>query len=30
VTIPTAGRVASLNIAVAAGVLVFEAARNAN
>jgi 23S rRNA (guanosine2251-2'-O)-methyltransferase len=30
VTIPGAGRVASLNIAVAAGVLVFEAVRNAN
>ena len=30
VTIPTAGRVASLNISVAAGLLVFEAVRNAN
>jgi 23S rRNA (guanosine2251-2'-O)-methyltransferase len=30
VTIPTAGRVASLNISVAAGLLVFEALRNAN
>jgi 23S rRNA (guanosine2251-2'-O)-methyltransferase len=30
VTIPTAGRVESLNISVAAGLLVFEALRNAN
>lgn len=30
VTIPTAGHVASLNIAVATGLLVFEAVRNAN
>jgi 23S rRNA (guanosine2251-2'-O)-methyltransferase len=30
VTIPTAGRVASLNISVATGLLVFEAIRNAN
>jgi 23S rRNA (guanosine2251-2'-O)-methyltransferase len=30
VTIPTAGRVGSLNISVAAGILVFEALRNAN
>jgi 23S rRNA (guanosine2251-2'-O)-methyltransferase len=30
VTIPTSGRVASLNISVAAGLLVFEAVRNAN
>jgi 23S rRNA (guanosine2251-2'-O)-methyltransferase len=30
VTIPTAGRVGSLNISVAAGLLVFEALRNAN
>jgi 23S rRNA (guanosine2251-2'-O)-methyltransferase len=30
VTIPTAGHVASLNISVAAGLLVFEAARNTN
>jgi 23S rRNA (guanosine2251-2'-O)-methyltransferase len=30
VTIPTAGHVASLNISVAAGLLVFEAVRNAN
>jgi 23S rRNA (guanosine2251-2'-O)-methyltransferase len=30
VTIPTTGRVASLNISVATGLLVFEAIRNAN
>lgn len=30
VTIPTVGRVASLNISVAAGLLLFEALRNAN
>lgn len=30
VTIPTTGRVGSLNISVAAGILVFEALRNAN
>ncbi len=30
VTIPTPGRIASLNISVAAGLLVFEALRNAN
>jgi 23S rRNA (guanosine2251-2'-O)-methyltransferase len=30
VTIPTAGRVASLNVSVAAGLLAFEALRNAN
>jgi 23S rRNA (guanosine2251-2'-O)-methyltransferase len=30
VNIPTAGHVASLNISVAAGILVFEAVRNAN
>jgi 23S rRNA (guanosine2251-2'-O)-methyltransferase len=30
VSIPTVGRVASLNISVAAGILVFEAVRNAN
>ena len=30
VSIPTAGHVASLNISVAAGILVFEAVRNTN
>ena len=30
VRIPTAGHVASLNISVAAGILVFEAVRNTN